>query len=179
MASGAKERLCRAAMGGDVAGITAALRAGADPNGLTVFKTPLQWAVSYGHIAAMAALLAAGARVDGTDMDGFTPLMDAAKHGQTAATATLLAAGADVHHSDVFGDTALHRALSCRCLDAARLLVEAGARTDVRNKEGKRPIDVVRPPRARVKQLRDGVTLLHCPVDVRRFGGATRPQRPP
>jgi ankyrin repeat protein len=146
MASEVNERLCQAAEDGDVAGIAAALLAGGDPNAFEGSWTPLQWAAIHGHVAAIAALLAAGARVDDASRLGTTPLMRAAYQGHTAAVAALLAAGADVNHADTNSETALHSASMLGRLDAARALVEAGARTDVRNKEGGRPIDVVRAP---------------------------------
>jgi cytochrome c len=148
MASKANDKLHRAARSGDVAGIAAALLAGADPDASagTDHMSPLQEAAFFGHVAAIAALLAAGARVDGANSYAWTPLFFAASIGERGAVDALLAAGADVHRVDNGGDTALHRALSCRCLDAARVLLDAGARTGVRNKYGKRPGDVVRPP---------------------------------
>jgi hypothetical protein len=143
--------LVHVAEDGDVAGIAAALLAGADPNAfeMTNGMTPLQRAAHNGHVAAIAALLAAGARVDGANTFGTTPLMVAVLPGSTAALDALLAAGADVHHVNNGGYTALHWASMAGHLDAARVLLEAGARTDVRNREGKRPVDVVRPPLAR------------------------------
>jgi hypothetical protein len=177
MASWANERVCRAAMGGDVAGIAAALLAGADPNAFegTYGDTPLQLAAMQGRVAAIAALLAAGARVDGTDLDGSTPLIHAAIHGHTTAIDALLAAGADVHRVDWNVNTALLYASSNGHLDAARVLLEAGARTDVRNEEGRRPIDGVRMPLARLMRLRDRVTALRFHVAMRRFGQANLP----
>jgi hypothetical protein len=148
MASEANKRLGVAAITGDVAGIAAALLAGADPNAWVNNWTPLNWAAHFGHVAAIAALLAAGARVDAADSAGWTPLMWAAQNNRTSAIDTLLAAGADMHHGNNDGDTALHYAVMSGLLDTARLLLEAGVRTDVRNKEGKRTIDVVRAPLA-------------------------------
>jgi ankyrin repeat protein len=146
--SSANEKLCDAAGRGDVAEIERQIAAGADPNafeGTVGFAvTPLQWASVNGHLAAIAVLLKAGARVDGADSYGRTPLMWAATCGHTAAMNALLAAGADVHRVNNEGDTALHRASANGRLDAARVLLEAGAKADVRNKSGKRPIDVVR-----------------------------------
>jgi hypothetical protein len=152
MASEANDRLCRAAMDDDVPSIAAALLAGADPNALDggFGMTPLQWAVSYGHLAAITALLAAGARADSPDRMSDTPLDLAASRGHTAAVNALLAAGADLHRADNGGYTALHRASRNGHMYAARVLLDAGARMDVRNVEGKRPIDVV------------SVLLAHC-----------------
>jgi ankyrin repeat protein len=146
MASRANRRLCRAAENGDAADIADALLAGADPNALVGDWTPLQWAAYTGHVAAIAALLAAVARVDGANRYGTTPLITAAQNGHTAAIDALLAAGADVHRADRHGDTALHFGSICGRLDVARVLVEAGARADMRTKGGQRPIDVVGAP---------------------------------
>jgi ankyrin repeat protein len=146
MASEANERVCRAAMGGDVAGIAAALLAGADANAFDGTRdwTPLLWAAYEGHATAIAALLAAGARVDGVDSIGNTPLMWAAICGRRAAIDALLAAGADVNHANPSDHRALHVAFRDGHLDAARVLLDAGARTDLRDKDGQRPIDMVR-----------------------------------
>jgi ankyrin repeat protein len=146
MASELDERLWRAAKDADVAGIAAALLAGVDPDAFEGSQvwTPLQWAAYNGHVAAIAALLAAGARVDGTDCHGTTPLMLAASHSRTVAIDALLAAGADIQHANKVGFTALHHASMWGHLDAARVLVDAGARTDAVTIDGNRPIDMVR-----------------------------------
>jgi ankyrin repeat protein len=179
------EELYEAAGRGDVAKIERQIAAGADPNAFegTGGLTPLQCAGAYGHVAAIAALLKAGARVDGVDSDGTTPLIFAAANGRTAAIDALVAVGADVHRADKDGDTALHRASVYGFLDAARVLLEAGAKTDVCNKDGERPIDVVRAQLARSLRLLDCGTPLRRRVAMRRFAlrGAvwTNPMRPP
>jgi uncharacterized protein len=70
--------------------------------------------------------------------------MEAAANGYIAAMDTLLAAGADVPRVNDGGNTALHLASLHGRLDVARVLLDAGARTDVYTRSGKRPIDVVR-----------------------------------
>jgi uncharacterized protein len=161
----ANEQLGDAAGRGDVAEIERQIAAGADPSARIeeVFGdwTPLRRAAERGHVAAIAALLKAGARMNGADSYGQTPLMRAAFSYQTAAVHALVAAGADVHRAHANGDTALHGALRNGGVDAARVLLEAGARTDVRNKAGERPIDVVRPPLARSLRLHDRIMLLY------------------
>jgi ankyrin repeat protein len=176
----ANDKLVNAAYSGDVAEIERQIAAGADPNALVNNWTPLQRAARSGNVAAMAALLKAGARVDSADTGGNTPLMLISWKGHTAAVDALVAAGADVNRADKGGGTALHRASANGKLDAARLLLEAGARTDVCNKEGKRPIDVVRAPPARSLRLRDCGTPLRRRVAMRRWAcAATSPTRPP
>jgi ankyrin repeat protein len=180
--SSANEKLRDAAKSGDVAEMERQIAAGANPNAFegTGGWTPLQQAAMYGHIAAMAALLKAGARVDGVDSAGITALMVAAYGGHTAAVDALVAAGADVHRVNENGDTALHWASAWGHLDAARVLLEAGAKADVRNKDGKRPIDLVRVPLARSLRLSDCFTSLPRRVPMRRFARApTSPTRPP
>jgi uncharacterized protein len=181
MASVLDRRLNDAARAGDVAGLADALLAGADPNALVSGWTPLQRAALGDHVVAIAALLAAGARVDDADSRGTTPLLYAAYTANTATVDALLAAGADVHRADNNGDTALHWASQKGRLDAPRLLLDAGARTGMRNKEGKRPIDVVRaPPLARSMRLRVRVTMLRRHVAVRRRACTARsPLCPP
>jgi hypothetical protein len=166
MASELDERLRDAADRGDVACIAAALLAGADLEALdgAYVMTPLQWAAYTGHVAAIAALLKAGARVDGMFRD-WTPLILAACRDCTAAMDALLTAGADVHHAGTDGGTALHRASYKGHMDAARLLVEAGARTDVRNEDGQRSIDEVRAPACSLP-LRDRATPPRCRAQV-------------
>jgi uncharacterized protein len=187
----ANEQLGDAAGRGDVPEIERQIAAGADPNAFEGTagarpgpKTPLQMAAARGHVAAIAVLLKAGARVDGVDCNGWTPLMYAANGGHTAAIDALVAAGADVHRTNNGGNTALHCASAKGQKDAARVLLEAGAKTDVRNKDGllfgKRPIDLVSAPLARSLLLRDRVTPLCRRVTMRRFASTplTNPPRP-
>jgi uncharacterized protein len=144
MASDVIRQLNNCAHRGDVAGVSAALLAGASVNAQegTPNWTPLQCAAERGNVSVVDALLAAGAHLEGTDSRGRTALLWAADAGSAGVSiATLLAAGADVHHADREGDTALHRTLHRH---VARVLLEAGARTDVRNLSGRQPIDEVR-----------------------------------
>jgi uncharacterized protein len=147
MASEANGRLCDAAKRGDIAEIELQIAAGADANAFegTADMTPLLWAAHGGHVAAIAALLAAGARVDIANSHGTTPLMRAVLHGHTAAVAALLAAGVDVHCARNDGYTVLHGSSAYGRLDTACVLLDVGARTDVRDKDGRGPIDVVCP----------------------------------
>jgi ankyrin repeat protein len=179
--SSANDKLVDAARDGDVAEIERQIAAGADPNALVDDWTPLQRAAANGHIAAIAALLKAGARVDGANSYGCTPLMWAAANGHTAAVDALVAAGADVHRADMYGNTALNDASAYGRLDAARVLLEAGARADVRNEDGKRPIDEVRAAFTRSLRLLDCGTPLCRRVAMHRFARwpATSPTRRP
>jgi hypothetical protein len=163
--SSANEKLRDAARSGDVAEIERQIAAGADPNALVDDYTPLQWAARYSHLAAIAALLKAGARVDGADSAGITPLMWAAASNHTAAIDALVAAGAQAHCANRRGVTALHYASMYGHLDAACVLVEAGARTGVRDEDDKRPLDWVRAPCA--PSLAAAARFLHAAAPPR------------
>jgi ankyrin repeat protein len=142
-ASDLDRQLVDAVWRGDEPEIGSSIAAGANPNALVRNWTPLQRAAANGHVAAIVALLAAGARLNDADAHGISPLIHAVQWGHTAAMAALLAAGADVHRAATNGVTALHWASRHGHLEIARGLVAAGARTDVRNKDGKRPGDEV------------------------------------
>jgi len=145
-------QLCYSAEHGNVGEIERLIAAGANPNAFdgTSDRTPLQRAAENGHVAAIAALQKAGAHVDGASRISKTPLMLAALDNRTIAIEALIAAGADVHRCDLFtGNTALHLASAKGNLDAARVLLEAGAKADVLNEAGERPIDMVRGRRDR------------------------------
>jgi len=139
-------KLRDAAGGGDVGEMEWLIAAGANPNAFegTSDWTALQQAARNGHLAAIAVLLKAGAHVDGVNSAGETPLMYAAVNGRTAVVRALIAAGADVQRSNTCGSTALSWAVAYGYLGILVALMEAGARSDVRNKDGKRPIDLVR-----------------------------------
>jgi ankyrin repeat protein len=174
--SSANDRLVDAADRGDVPEIERQLAAGADPNAFegTDNWTPLQMAADGGRLAVVVALLKAGAHVDGAKSDGWTPLMFATDNGHTATIDALLAAGADVQHTDSHGNAVLHRASVHGQLNAARMVLQAGARTEVRNGEGKRPVDLVRAPLARWKRLRDCLTPLYRRTAMRRCAHTPR-----
>jgi len=181
-------KLRDAAARGDVGEMERLIAAGANPNAFegTDSITPLQRAAGEGNVAAIAALLKAGAHVDGATSAGYTPLMFAAVYGHAAAIDALIAAGADVHRTDKTGNTALHLASMHGRLDAARVLLEAGAKADVRTNEGKRPFDVVRGRRDRnrsldvVREHRRSRHDVRCRRVVCRYAlsRATRPTKP-
>ncbi len=93
----------------------------------------------YGRIATL--LIAHGAEVNARDDNGATPLSEAAWTGETEMVKLLLAKGA--HASEInpqTGMTALHAAASRGYREVAAALVDAGARADVRDKNGATPL---------------------------------------
>jgi len=145
--------LCGAAERGDVGGIERLIAGGADLNAsvdiLFGDKTPLLCAAGHGRVAAIAALVKAGAHVDGVDSSVNSPLMIATMCGHMTAVDALIAAGADVHRTMHDGRTALHYASQYGYQRVLVALLAAGARTDLCTAEGKRPIDLVRNRRDR------------------------------
>jgi hypothetical protein len=162
----ASERLCRAAESGDVPAIQDAIAAGADVNVHegTRERTPLFRAVSGRHVAAIVALLRAGAHVDCSSLSGATPLIMAALGSNPAAVDALLVAGADVHRCENDHNTALHIACLYGRLDNARLLLDAGAKTDVCGNGGELPVQKVRGFHANC----GGAVASRCPLPLPR-----------
>jgi ankyrin repeat protein len=76
----------------------------------TIYGAPLGYAANRGDVAALKALLKAGAKVNGTSLGGRTALMHAAESGNPEAVKALLLAGADVHARDDDGQDALKHA---------------------------------------------------------------------
>ena len=70
----------------------------------------LIWASQRGHTAQVARLLAAGANVNATDINGSTALMWASEFGRTETVAMLLQNGANVNAQNDEGKTALDEA---------------------------------------------------------------------
>lgn len=71
--------------------------------------------------------------------DGRTPLIEGVIASRPTAVAALLRAGAQVDAVDDCGDTALHKAARAGHLEIGRLLLAAGARTDICNRMGQDP----------------------------------------
>ena len=99
-------------------------------------STALIFAASGGHVAVIAALLAAGAEVEAKDNNGATALFGAALGGHAAAIAALLAAGAEVEAKDNDGKTVLMAAANGGHATAIAALVAAGAEVDAKRNDG-------------------------------------------
>src|SRR5262245_51154934 len=67
---------------------------------------------------------------------------DAVKKGNVAALRTLIQQKADVNAPQVDGATALHWAIHRDDLESADLLIGAGAKVDVKNREGVTPLSM-------------------------------------
>ena len=93
-------------------------------------------------VAAVKALLKAGADVNGRDGAGWTPLQRAAEEGNAEVVTALLAGGADSEARRGRHDwTALHYAAWFGEADMVKALIEGGADVGAKDKEGKTPRD--------------------------------------
>jgi len=125
-----------AAKDGDVSAIRHFIKQGADINAPDKDgHTPLMKASMWGQLAAMDALLGAGADVSlKTERYGLTALMLAAREGRTRAIDKLLKAGAklEARSAASYGNyTAIYLAASAGQVSALNALVNAGADVNV------------------------------------------------
>jgi ankyrin repeat protein len=120
--------LLTAARLGDVAGVKAAIAAGADVNAgdPTYGQTALMRAAMFGQAGTTAALLAARARHDVTAVDERTAMHWAAVGGSADVVRLLVKAGAAVN-VEAFGETPLGHAVEGGALGVVAALIEAGA----------------------------------------------------
>ncbi|KAM3625203.1 uncharacterized protein V6R79_008651 [Siganus canaliculatus] len=104
----------------------------------------LHLAILFQHMAIAAYLIAKGQEVDGPDCNGQTPLMLAAqKIIGPEPTNFLIKNNASVSAVDkVNRNTPLHCAVLAGNVDAAHILLEAGASVDAENINGHTPIDL-------------------------------------
>lgn len=106
-------------------------------------KTPLLIAAEHGHAEIADALLKKGANPLKTDGQGRTPLHLAAHNGNEDLVKLLLEQpGVDVNAVDDFGRSALHHACLREKDDAAKVLLAAGANTDLYDKNGFTPLQL-------------------------------------
>ncbi len=131
-----------------VKNVSAALEAGADPNGVHILesgvsRTPLTAAVDFASVpAAVSVLLDAGADPDQPGQDGAAPLHMAARdpEGTAAAAVLLLRAGAGVAVRDSKGATPLHHACGEGSEAVVAVLLASGADPEARDNRGRTPL---------------------------------------
>lgn len=112
--------------------------------------TALHFAAGRGNRACISVLVKHRARVDLLDNKGRTPLHHVAIYGASniqergAIIAELISAGAYINAKDAQGHTPLHLAASQGNFEMVKLLIEHGARADVKNKKAKSSLDIAR-----------------------------------
>src|SRR4051812_8891962 len=103
-----------------------------------LFAAVLTSAVLTGTVLTGAVLF--GAATTPVFAAGRADVADAVMHGDRAALRRLVQQKGDVNAAQVDGATALHWAVYNNDAAAARLLLNAGARVDVQNREGITPL---------------------------------------
>jgi ankyrin repeat protein len=126
------------------------LKAGASLNGeMTLIGTSnsdaISGAVRHHYLDVANVLVQLGAPVDRTDLR-ITPLVKAVVGDQVEMASFLISRGADVNHVDGNGMTPLLYAASIDFGSSAMIdmLLKAGARTDLKTKEGKTALELAR-----------------------------------
>ncbi|KAM8938969.1 LOW QUALITY PROTEIN: protein phosphatase 1 regulatory subunit 12A-like [Pelodytes ibericus] len=99
-------------------------------------------ACSAGDREEVRDLLAAGAPINGTNVDGLTALHQACIDENMDMVQFLLENGAFVNQPDNEGWTPLHAAASCGFVSIAQYLISKGANVAAVNSEGELPLDV-------------------------------------
>jgi len=94
--------------------------------------TPLHWAVRADDMAKVNKLLAAGADVKAANRYGVTPLFLACQNANPAMIERLLKAGADPNSVSTEGETALMTVARTGVVEAAKVLLDHGAKVDAR-----------------------------------------------
>jgi ankyrin repeat protein len=123
------------------------VKEGADVNALLdeSMITPLHMAAR-GYNAnqeVVQALIEKGANIDAVNKGGWTPLhIAASSHFSGEIVKTLIKGGANINAADKYGDIPLHLAINI-CSDTnIEILMENGADSSLKNKDGKTSIDL-------------------------------------
>jgi uncharacterized protein len=127
--------LVEAARQGDTTQAVALIDGGADVNAASVDgTTPLMWAVHRDDIPLIDRLLKARADAKPINEYGSSAMSEAAEFGDTGTIGKLLKAGADAESPNGEGQTALMIVARTSNVDAARLLIEHGAKVNATEK---------------------------------------------
>jgi ankyrin repeat protein len=101
---------------------------------------PLHWAIHTENPVLVKLMMHAGADIHQKNARGYTPLMEVFNRPDIAQL--LIDAGADVDYQAPDGQTALLRVTNSARLEVMRVLVDAGAQYEIRNKDRKTAYDI-------------------------------------
>jgi ankyrin repeat protein len=118
------------------------LRAGAKPDAMSTYGTPLTFASISGNLVGAKMLLDLGANPNTIRSDGMSVLMFAANAGNPALVEELIKRRADVNTKDDGGETALSFAARAGHLEVGKMLLAAGAAVDSTDADGQTPLMV-------------------------------------
>lgn len=105
-------------------------------------KSPLHWALEYGHNKAARLLVKGGAEINEKNVDGWNPLIEATKARLYDMAHFLITRGADVNATDNEGVSPLMHAVEMGDKDITWLLVVNGANVSLQAKDGTNAIDI-------------------------------------
>ncbi len=109
------------------------------------FETPLHFAIRSDSIQTVKVLVNSGALINVTDEDGVTPLHLAVSNCNHEIVTHLLEKGAYINlKENKYGRTEIHTAVVKGQKDIVDQLIGAGAKADIKDDEGKTPLDHAR-----------------------------------
>ncbi|KAM8857227.1 ankyrin repeat and SOCS box protein 9-like isoform 2-T2 [Synchiropus picturatus] len=168
--------LSHACGGGRTSCVALLLQHGAAPAGSSPASSAMHVAAARGQPGCMEALVRHGADVDQRVRPSGSPLQVACSHQHLSAAEKLLQLGACVN-PEASGDSPLHIAARLSHQEMLSLLLSHGADPRLRNREGRRPVDLA-PAGSVAEQLLThvgGPTLMQlCRLSIRRTLGKTR-----
>lgn len=122
-----------------------------ESNSIKEYKISVWCFLSADHWECIEQLVQFGADVDQHIDQSGSPLNIACKHQQHSTVRKLLQLGANVN-SVVSGESALHTAARLSCPEIVSTLLEHGADHNLRDPQGKLPLELA-PPHSLVAQL--------------------------
>jgi hypothetical protein len=131
---------------GNAPAVRALLESGVGVNDIVdeAGTTALDIAAAFGQIAAINALIDAGADLNTQSDAGGPPMCFAAESGSTAAVMALIHAGADMNVAKLLnGYTPLHLAVCQGSVACTAVLIQAGADISIVNDDDMTPLDII------------------------------------